>query len=558
MTTEPIPTYSDTLINRLIPGELPSIESIEAQYPKRELTEGAKVVRFAPSPTGYMHLGNFYTALICDRIAHTSNGIFYIRIEDTDQKRKVEGATDLILNTFEKYGIQPDEGATHGDNSTGNYGPYYQSQRSPIYRAYIKKLLAEGKAYPCFCTPEQLTDLRETQTRENIRPGCYGDFALHRYLSPEQITQRLDNNETFVIRMRSMGDPEKFIIFEDLIKGKTRFPEWDEDTVILKSDGILPTYHFAHVIDDHLMGTTHVVRGEEWLSSVPRHIQMFVAMGWKAPKYMHTSFIQKLDDNGNRRKLSKRHDPEAAMSYYDKAGYPTDAVVEYLLNIANSNFEEWRKQHPASPYTQFPFTIKKLGNTGALFDLVKLDNISKEVISRMSADELYTNALNWAQEHDQPLAKRISENTDYVKSILSIERSGKKVRKDITTYADISTEISYFFDTDFTPTKEQLIELSANPKNADKIAEAFAQSYDPADDKDVWFEKVKEIAENLGYATNLKEYKANPETFAGSVVDVATLLRLAITGRTQSPDLCAVMQTLGKERCLQRLAILKG
>jgi glutamyl-tRNA synthetase len=552
-------SYSNELIDLLIPEALPAIEEIEAKYPPRKLAEGQKVVRIPPSPTGFVHIGNISTFFINERIAHQgqNGGIVYLRIEDTDQKREVQGATELIINTLAEYNIRVDEGPTTDGKEVGAYGPYVQSKRGKIYKAYVKKLLREGKAYPCFCTGEELEAMRKTQEYEGVRPGYYGKWAVHRNLSEAEIREKLAAKLSFTFRMRSFGDAEKYITVDDLIKGERQLPEWDEDTIIMKSESGLPTYHFAHVIDDHLMGTTHVIRGEEWFSSLPRHIQMFAAMGWKAPKYGHIAPLQKLD-NGNRRKLSKRHDPEASMTYYAEKGYPRRAVLEYLLTLANSNFEDWRRANPKRPYEEFPFSMKKMGTTGALFDFVKLDNISKDFISKMSADEIFSAAYDWAQKYCAPLKFLMDGSPDYVKAILNIERTGPKVRKDITMWSDLLGEMEYFFDDSFSLTKEKALELlpGINPADVAAAAQRFAKSYDGADTKDAWFEKVKKIAAGLGYAVNMKEFQANPAAYKGSVSDIAKIFRVLLTGRAQTPDLHSVMSVMGGQRCLKRLALL--
>lgn len=550
-----MPALPAELIERLLPGPLPTVAELEARYPVRQLPEGAKVVRYAPSPTGYMHVGNFYSAFVNERMAHQSGGVFFIRIEDTDQKREVAGAADLIFQTLREYGLKVNEGSFDNGKDVGEYGPYTQSRRAEIYKACVKHLLAEGNAYPCFVTPEELDELRKSQEYQNIRPGYYGKYALHRDLTEEQVRAHLDAGKKFIFRLRSPGNGDKWIKIDDLIKGERQLPEWDEDTVILRSG--LPTYHFAHLVDDHFMRTTHVVRGEEWFSSLPRHIQLFQVMGWKAPKYGHLSFIQKLD-NGNRRKLSKRSDPEAAMTYYGERGYPPVALKEYLLNLMNSNFEDWRKANPAKSYEEFSFNIAKMGESGALFDLVKLDNISKEVISKMSADEVYDKAHAWAKTHNPKLQALMEENTAYAKQILSIERTGPKIRKDIATWSAVYGELVYFFDEHFALTKEQALELLA-PMSAEdikKAAELFAAGYSEADDKDAWFGKVKQIAESLGYAVNTKDFQKNPAAYKGSVSDVAKIFRVLLTGRTQTPDLHSVMAVMGKARALKRLALM--
>ena len=550
------------LIEQLIPEPLPTIEQIEAKYPPRSLAEGQKVSRIGPSPTGFVHIGTVFMSLVNDLFVHQNEpkGVFFVRIEDTDQKREMEGATEMIIKTLADYGIRVDEGPTliggKVSGEKGAYGPYIQSKRGDIYKAYAKKLLREGKAYPCFCTSEELEALRNTQEQEGTRPGYYGKWAFSRNLTEEEIRKNLADNKSFVIRLRSEGNGEKMMKIADVVKGERFLPENDLDIVILKSEG-LPTYHFAHVVDDHFMGTTHVLRGDEWLNSVPLHLQLFGALGWKAPKYGHLSPLQKLDE-GNRRKLSKRKDPEASMGYFEEHGYPRRAVLEYLLNLANSNFEDWRRANPMKPYEEFEFALKKLGNTGALFDFVKLDNVSKEFIARMSAEDIFRDAHAWAKQYNANLLQLMESDATLVKNILNIERTGTKARKDITTWASLPNELEYFFDAHFKLTKEEAIERFAPVADDDAraVASKFAAIYSADDDKDAWFEKVKKLAEELGYAANVKDAQANPGKYKGNVSDIAKVLRVLLTGRAQTPDLHSVMKVLGKERCLKRLALL--
>ncbi len=543
------------IINRLLPDNLPLVADIEAKYPQRNLKDGVKVTRIAPSPTGFMHIGGLYAALISERLAHQSGGTFYLRIEDTDTKREVEGAAALIESSLSYYDINFDEGPIGKEGSIGSYGPYVQSQREDIYKAYIKDMLETDRAYPCFCTEEELDEIRRKQELNGVvRPGYYGQWAKWRDMPEEKVLQALDSNVPFVIRFKSPGSPDGKVIVHDILKGNIEFPESDMDIVIMKSDG-LPTYHFAHIIDDHLMGTTHVVRGDEWVSSMPLHIQLFKAMGWKTPKYGHIAPIQKNDDGG-KRKLSKRKDPEASVAYYDEKGYPKNAVIEYLLNLANSNFEDWRRVNLEASYKDFQFSLNKLNNSGALFDFVKLNNISKNVISLMSADEVYETGLEWAEKHNEDLASLMKNNPDYVKNILSIERGqGAKNRKDIATWEDLAGEIEYFFDDKFDMSYDILCEKVAPVSGDDikKILNDFMSSYDTSADKNEWFDKVKAVADNNGFASDMKAYKANKEAFKGSVADVAKIIRLAVTGRDQSPDLHAIMIVMGKDRVFSRI-----
>ncbi len=539
------------IIEKMFPNPLPSIAEIEAKYPPRQLPEGAKVMRVAPSPTGFMHLGGIYQGILADRIAHQSGGVFFVRIEDTDQKRKVDGAIDLIIKSFERYNLVPDEGVNLDGSEKGNYGPYTQSLRKDIYQAYAKKLVEEGKAYPCFCTAEDVELLRKVQEKTNVRPGYHGQYAKCRNLTDSQILENLNAGKPWVLRFKSTGDYEKKMAIKDLAKGMLLMPENDLDIVILKGDG-LPTYHFAHAIDDHLMGTTHVSRGDEWVSSTPLHIQLFAALGWKAPKYAQLATLQKLD-NGHKRKLSKRHDPEASITYFWEHGYPELALVEYLTNILNANFEDWRKANPMAPITDFQMNFNKISNTGgALFDFVKLNSISKDVVARMTAEEVYKAVLKWAQEYRPDFAKRLTDNQALVTAALNIERGiGKQSRKDIVKWEDVPADLAFYFEDSF----EAHPELLASYERADvqAIVSAFAQVYDPNDAKDIWFNKIKEIGAQYGFCADMKAYKANPSAFKGNVSDVAKILRVKITGREQSPDLYAIMQVLGKESVLKRL-----
>ncbi|MBR3914057.1 MAG: glutamate--tRNA ligase [Alphaproteobacteria bacterium] len=537
------------IISKLFPNPLPSIADIEAKYPSRNLQAGQKVTRVAPSPTGWMHVGGIYAGLISERIAHQSGGVFFLRVEDTDQKRKVEGATEIICNSLARYGIIADEGVDVNGKDFGPYGPYTQSERKDIYQAYAKKLLEEGQAYPCFCEPTDLDLMRKIQEKQAQRPGYYGKYAHCRKLSDEEILANLNAGKPWVLRFKSNGDSNKRMLIKDLLKGDINMPENDLDIVILKGDG-LPTYHFAHAIDDHLMGTTHVVRGDEWVSSVPLHIQLFVALGWKAPKYGHCAPLQKLD-NGNKRKLSKRHDPEANIKFFWEEGYPEVALIEYMYNLINASFEDWRRTNPDKPAFDFPLNFNKVSNTaGALFDFQKLHSISKEVVAKMSAEEVFDAVLTWATEYNPTFAKRLADNKEYITAILNIERNiGKKSRKDIVKWSDVENDIAYFFDDTFTCDLSAFTEeLHISVDEMKEIAKEFKAVYSKDDDKNVWFGKIKEIAEKHGFATDMKAYRENPSAFKGSISDVANVLRICITGRTQSPDLYQIMQLLGTSR----------
>ncbi|MBR6412804.1 MAG: glutamate--tRNA ligase [Alphaproteobacteria bacterium] len=540
------------IINLIFPNPLPTPSEIEAKYPPRQLPEGAKVTRVAPSPTGFMHIGGIYAGLLSERIAHQSGGKFYLRIEDTDQKRKVDGAVELISNSLGRYGIHADEGVDKNGHDFGSYGPYTQSQRKDIYQAYVKDFLEKGLAYPCFCAAEDLDIMRKIQEKTSVRPGYYGKYAKCRNLTDEQILENLKAGKPFVIRFKSNGDNNKRMMIKDLIKGDLALPENDIDIVIMKSDG-LPTYHFAHLIDDHLMGTTHVTRGDEWVSSVPLHIQLFASRGWKAPKYAHFAPLQK-SDNGNKRKLSKRHDPEANIMYFWEKGYPENALIEYLLNLINASFEDWRRNNPDKNAFDFPVNFNKISNAaGALFDFVKLNSISKDVVAAMSAEQVFEAVLKWAKEYNPAFATRLEDNRDYVTKILNIERNiGKKSRKDLTKWEDVESDIAYFFDDLFQPNPALLSPISATDVRA--IADEFMAAYHDTDDKDTWFAHIKSIAERHGFATDMKVHKENPSAFKGNVSDVAKVLRVLTTGRDKTPDLYQIMQILGVDRIKRRLS----
>lgn len=526
-------------------------EDMEKRYPPRQLPEGAKVTRFAPSPTGFLHIGNLYGAFTDERLAHTTGGIFYLRIEDTDAKRTVPNGVALIIETLAKLGVCFDEGAViDGDN--GAYGPYRQSERAEIYQTYAKQLIREGKAYPCFCTEEELEAIRAKQEAEKKTPGYYGEYAVWRDASIERIEAALADGKPFVLRFRSEGDISHKFKFTDEIKGVIDVTENDVDHVILKSDGI-PTYHFAHAVDDHLMRTTHVVRDESWLSTLPFHIQLFKALGFKLPKYCHTAQVLKLDD-GNKRKISKRKDPEAALTFYHAEGYPAAATREYLMTLLNSNFEEWRIANPTADIEDFKFTTKKMSVSGSLFDLDKLNDVSKNVISRMTAEEAYRLSLAWAKEFDPAFAAIYGENGDYGTAILAIGRGGAKPRKDLTTWKDVKDYVSFFYDALFTP--DSTLPENVTPEDAAEICRRFAETYDPADDQPAWFAKIKQIAADLGYAPETKLYKKDPSAYKGHVGDVSMVLRIAVTGRQNSPDLFEVMHILGCERTIARLSAM--
>lgn len=535
------------LADALIPDkDLEPLDRYEEKYPPRALQKGAEVTRLAPSPTGFMHLGNLYVALANERIAHGSGGVLYLRIEDTDSKRKVEGAVEVIRSSLRYFGIKFDEGAEIG----GEYGPYYQQQRAKIYRAYAKELIRRGRAYPCFCTEEELAAVREKQTEHKLLPGYYGEFAKCRNLSEEEIYQNLAAGKPYVIRFRSEGNVDKKSVFHDEIKGEITVTENNQDVVILKSDGI-PTYHFAHVVDDHLMRTTLVIRGEEWLASLPIHIELFQSLGFPMPRYGHNCSIQKIDgEDGGRRKLSKRKDPEASLVFYREEGYHPLAVRTYLMTLLNSNFEEWRLKFPDKPLEEFKFSISKMGKSGALFDLNKLNDISKEILCALSAEEMYDFLLGWAEEYAAKEQKNYFADKEYLLRVLALCMGvgSKKRRKDFVTAKQATGMISYFFRAPEKPS------FRADGQTVKAVLEKFMASYDPADDNAAWFDKMKKTADALGFASDMKAYKAAPENYRGNVSDVAEIVRVALTGHSNTPDLCTIMSILGEDECRRRVA----
>ena len=533
---------------------LPNIDKTpdyyEALYPERNLPEGARVTRIAPSPTGYLHLGTLFTALVNRITATSSGGIFFTRIEDTDKKREVSGGIEDIIDGLNRFGITIDEGFVSGNEQKGIYGPYQQSQRAEIYQTYVKDLIVRGLAYPCFCTAEDLEAVRKVQEENKIRTGYHGEYAKHRDITYEQAKALIDEGRPFVIRLRSPGNEQNRITFEDAIKGKIEMPENDEDFVLLKSDGI-PTYHFAHAVDDHLMHTTHVIRGDEWISSVPKHIQLFKILGFKVPKYAHVSPIMKLD-NGAKRKISKRKDPEAAVHFFAEQGYEPICVIEYLMTIAASDFEDWRRANPTADYRQFKFNLKKMSVSGALFDENKLNDVSKIKIAAMKSDEVYKHLADWAREFDGEFYEQLTANPDFSKSMLAIDRDdAKKPRKDIAKWSDAKEYFAYFFNDYYTPNHNLPENISA--LDAKAFLAEYKNVYDPADDRQGWFDKIKQIAPKLNFAAETKEYKANPEAFRGSAGDLSTVLRIAVTGRQNTPDLCSIMAVLGKDECFKRI-----
>ncbi len=531
----------------LIFPEAKEVSYYEEKYPERDLPEGAQVVRVAPSPTGFIHVGGIFQGLIAKKIAQQTGGVFFVRIEDTDQKRKIENGNEEILNAYKDYDLYPDE--TVGK---GNYGPYVQSERKEIYQAYAKKLLEEGNAYPCFCSPEELSNIRENQTKAQERTGYYGKWAKCRNMPVDMAYEKIKNGEPYIIRLKSPGNPEKKIKIKDVIKGGVDMPENDQDIVIIKSDG-LPTYHFAHAVDDHLMHTTLVTRSDEWLSSVPLHIQLFRILGFKVPKFAHTAPLEKTED-GARRKLSKRKDPEAAVSYYTEVGIPKEALKEYLMNIANSNFEIWRKQNPDKDMMKdFEFHLNKMGVSGALFDMVKLLDVAKGVISKFTAQEVYDFSYAWAEKFDSEL-KEMLDNKEYSLKVLGIERGNAKPRKDIAKWSDVKNIIYYMYPEKFANNTEFEYQKISDENEIKKIVAEYVNNYfDINDDKQTWFNKMKDLAEKLGYAREVKEYKTNPEMYKGHVGDISTVIRVTLTGRANTPDLYEIIEVLGEKEVKDRL-----
>ena len=535
------------LAELLFPNVTMTPDELEARFPVRELPEGAVVSRMAPSPTGFVHLGNLVQGTISERMSHQSGGVLFLRVEDTDAKREVPGAVEVLIDTLKHYGIQFDEGATH-DGDNGVYGPYRQRQRASIYHVYAKKLVSEGQAYPCFCTEDELTAMREKQEAQKVNFGYYGEFAMWRDRPIEDIRQQLDAGNPWVLRFRSTGSIENQFKFDDLVKGKLTITENDIDHVLLKSDGI-PTYHFAHAVDDHLMRTTHVVRGDEWMATLPFHIQLFKALGFKLPKYVHIGPLMKMDGT-SKRKLSKRKDPELALTYYKAEGFPIAAVREYIMTILNSNFEDWRRANPDANLDDFKFSPKKLNPAGSLFDYAKLTDVSKNVISKMDAETVCNLLTEWAKEFDADFGDKLASNPDYAKAILAIGRGGKKPRKDLAVWKDAKDYMGFFYD-------EYLEAPVFNEKfSHDTVKTAlvkFLEKFNIEDDSGVWFDKVKEITTEMGFTTDMKAYKADPDAFPGTVADISTFVRQAVTGKTNSPDLYTVMQILGYDRTVARI-----
>ena len=544
------------LADLIFPNITKTILDYEEMYPKRDLKEGAKVVRFAPSPTGFMHIGNMMSATINYVLAKSSDGVFYLRNEDTDQSRSVDGAVEFIYHTLNHYGLNPDEYEFNG-KVVGNYGPYIQSERIEIYHTFIKHLISIGRAYPCFLTSSELDEIREYQSKSKKRIGIYGRYAKFRDVSNEEKAERIKNGEKFTIRFRSEGDFNQKFVFEDLTKGKIEMPLNDIDVPIMKSENLLPTYHFAHVVDDHLMRTTHVVRGEEWMSSIPLHYELFKSFGFKMPKYIHTSLILKKDGD-TIRKISKRKDPEALMFYYEEKGYPALAVIDAVMTIANSNFEEWRSNHSDAPFYEFPFSPKKMSSSGALFDLDKLDNISKNIISKMKAKDVYQEYLDWAKEYDDHIYSLISQYKEDTIAFLNIEREVKKPRKDYENYSSIFPKIWYLYDEEW---DRDLVYDFKNIKGKEEITsimtEYLEHYYKEDDTEEEWFSKIKDLCSKMGYAADMKEFKENPGKFKGNVADFTTAIRVVLTTSSMTPNLYDIMKIFGHDRMIKRLEKFK-
>ena len=542
--------YKD-LANLIFPNAKP-ISYYEEKYPERNLPEGAIVTRYAPSPTGFVHLGSLYQVVIARKVASQTNGVYFLRIEDTDQKREIENCITAIIESLKDFGLIADEGMIDEVNEVGNYGPYKQSLRKEIYQSYAKHLIEQGKAYPCFCSEEELDEMRKKQEAAKLRPGYYGVWAYCRNLTVEEAAEKIKAGEPYIVRLKSPGREDRKIKHHDIIKGNVEFPENDQDIVIIKADG-LPTYHFAHAVDDHLMGTTHVIRGDEWLSSVPLHLQLFQMLELKAPKYAHISPIMK-EENGGKRKLSKRKDPEAAVSYYTEQGIPKEAVVEYLMNIANSNFESWRKANPNASLEEFELQLNKMSVSGALFDIVKILDIAKTVISKFTAEQVYDETFNWAKNYDTTLLELLKDK-GYALKVLGIERGNAKPRKDISKWSDVKDAIIYMYDDKFMMEDGNFEYGKINNKEEiKKILSLYLEEYfDIQDDKQTWFDKIKDLAEELGYAREVKMYKQEPEKWPGHVGDISTVLRVSLTGRQNTPDLYEIIQVLGKESTEKRI-----
>lgn len=545
-------TNNEKLAQLLFPHITKTPDDLEAMYPPRNLPEGARVTRFAPSPTGYLHMGGFFGALVDILTAQSTGGVSFLRVEDTDKKREIDDGVSAIINGFKYFEVEFTEGVTGFGTEKGAYGPYTQSQRVEIYQTVAKSLVEKGLAYPCFCSADELTALREKQEADGaLIKGYFGKYAKCRDMSFEEQERRINAGESYVLRLRSAGNEDKRIAFDDVIRGRIEMPENIIDEVLLKSDGI-PTYHFAHACDDHYMRTTHVIRGEEWISSVPKHIELFRVCGYKLPKFAHTPQVLKIDEEtGDKRKLSKRKDPEAAVSYFVEEGFPKESVLEYLLTLINSNFEDWRRANPKEDISKFPFNLKKMSSSGCLFDLVKLNDVSKNVISVMSAEKVYENVAKWSAEFDPEFNAIFTKDPAFSTAVLNIDREGPKPRKDIAKWSEVKAFVSYFYNELYSADTE--FDEKLDKEDVKAILAKYLEIYDPADDKDTWFAKIKDMCEPLGFTPNVKEYKKNPDAYKGHVGDVSGVIRMAVTSRSNTPDLCAIMQLLGKDEVTARI-----
>ena len=541
----------------MFPDVHDTVEDMEKKYPERNLPEGAEVTRFAPSPTGFVHMGSLLSSFQDYKIAKDSGGIFYLRIEDTDTERSVENGIEGIIKDLANFDIVPDEGVISETEQIGDYGPYIQSQRKYIYHVYAKDLVEKGLAYPCFCTKDELDETRTIQELNKERIGYYGSYAKCRTLSVEEAINKIKNGEKYVVRFKSPGDFNKRITLDDRMRGKIEFPENDLDIVIIKSTDGLPTYHFAHAVDDHLMHTTTVMRGEEWIPSYPIHQQLFEVMGFKVPKYAHLGLVLKIDENGTRRKLSKRKDPEASVSFYHEKGIPSEATKLYLMTIANSNFEEWLNNHPDGKLSEFKMEFSKMSESGTLFDVEKLFNITKNYISRMTAEELYDEALPWMEEYDHELYELMVKYPQYTRDVLSIERYQEKPRKDYSSFSDIRNGIWYMYDELFNSLIYDFQKITSKEEINNILNIYFTKYYDINDDKENWFARMKIMCDELGYASNMKDYKKNPENYKGSIADISTVIRVSMTTKSMTPDLYAILQLLGMDRINKRIDLLK-
>ena len=546
------------LADLIFPDIKKTVADYEKEYPERNLKEGAKVTRYAPSPTGFMHIGNFYSSVINYVLAKQSGGVFFLRNEDTDSSRELSGAVEYIRHVLEHYHINPDEYEYRDINKeAGNYGPYIQSERKDIYHAFIKELVSQGKAYPCFLTQEEMDEIRATQTAGKKRIGIYGKYAKYRDLSPADAMERIKSGEKYTVRLKSSGNFFNKFKFNDLVFGEMEFPENDIDIPIMKSSNLLPTYHFAHLVDDHLMRTTHVVRGQEWMSSVPVHYELFKTFGFKMPKYIHTPLILKKDGD-KIRKISKRLDPEARMTYYEEKGYPVYSLIEAIMTIANSNYEQWREGHPDADFTEFEFSPKKMSSAGALFDLDKLDNISKNYLSKLKASEVFDGLDEWSKIYDTDFNALINKHKDYTISVLNIEREQKKPRKDFACFSEVKDNIWYMYNELFAGAIFDFSFLK-HVEDAKKIISAYLnECFDIDDDKDTWFNKIKELTEKMGYCSNMKEYKENPDNYRGSTADISNVIRVALTTKLTTPDLYEIINILGDAEVRSRFSKICG